>query len=62
MSKPKKRTVATLSKQLEAGKKNIAKERDKLRELIEEATTIEGNCADALDDIERAADSLSQYL
>ncbi len=62
MKKPNKQTVNTLNKQIEACKKNIAKERDKLRDLISDAQTIADNCDEAIDDLERAADCLSQYL
>ncbi len=62
MNKPRKKTVATLQRQIEACKKRIAAERDKLRELIDETDSIAGCCDDAIESLDYAADALSQYL
>jgi hypothetical protein len=43
-------------------KERIAKERDELRILIEDAETIEQSCEEAIESLEYAADSLSEYL
>lgn len=59
MSHPNKRQII---KQLNACKARIAKERDKLRELIDECESIYSDCDEAVDDIERAADALSRQL
>jgi ABC-type transporter Mla subunit MlaD len=59
---PKKKTVASLSRQIEACKTRIAAERDKLRDLIAEADEIAENCDAAVADLDHAVDSLSQYL
>jgi ABC-type transporter Mla subunit MlaD len=40
----------------------IAKERDALRELIDEATAIMDSCEQAEENLQAAADALSQYL
>lgn len=61
-TRPRKRTVKTLEAQIVKCKDNIARERDKLRELISEVREIEESCDEALDGLERAADALSQYL
>lgn len=60
--KPKKKTVATLTRQIEACKTRIAAERDKLRELISDANSIADCCDEAVVDLDRAVDTLSQYL
>jgi ABC-type transporter Mla subunit MlaD len=57
-----KRSRDSFLKKLGAIKDRIALERDKLRELIDEAETIVACCDEALDDLDRAADALSQYL
>lgn len=59
---PRKKTVATLHKQIEGCKKRIGIERDKLRELVSEVIEIADDCEEAMHDLERAADTLSQYL
>lgn len=61
-TRPHKRTVKTLEAQIAKCKANISKERDKLRELVSEVTSIAETCDEALDGLERAADALSQYL
>lgn len=43
-------------------KARIAKERDKLRDLIYDLAQIEDDCDEAADDLERAADALSRLL
>ena len=58
----KKQTTESLHKQIEACKARISNERDKLRELIDDAAAVEGSCDDAIEALESAADSLSQYL
>jgi ABC-type transporter Mla subunit MlaD len=62
MKQPRKTTVASLTRQIHACEERIAKERDKLRELISNASAIADDCDDAIDDLERAADTLSKYL
>ena len=48
--------------QVNACKKRIARERDKLRDLISEMESLE-DCTDrAVRDLESAADSLSEYM
>lgn len=58
----KKKTVASLLVQVKASKARISKERDKLRDLIDEMESIEDDCNEAIDDLERAADTLSQLV
>lgn len=60
--RPAKRSVASLTKQIEACKERIAKERDKLRDLVHEVNEIVDNCDEAHRDLEHAVDTLSQYL
>jgi predicted nucleic acid-binding Zn-ribbon protein len=61
--------LANLQKQIEASKKRIASERDKLRGLVEDAQMILDNADRATEEleearrsIERAADTLSEHL
>lgn len=56
------RSTASILKQIEKTKNRLAKQRDELRELIDELESIEGSCVEAVQSLESAADSLSQYL
>lgn len=47
---------------ISAMKVNIAKDRDKLRDIIGDAETIADSCDSAVQDLGSAADSLSQYV
>jgi hypothetical protein len=58
----RKPTVASLSKRIDACKARIGAERDKLRDLIDDATEIESNCDEAIEDLDSAVDKLSRYL
>lgn len=58
----KKKTVASLLVQVKASKARISKERDKLRDLIDELESIAEDCDAAIDDLERAADAMSELL
>jgi predicted nucleic acid-binding Zn-ribbon protein len=62
MSLPSKKTAASLSRQIDACKRRIAAERDKLRELLDEANAIAEDCDEAIHDLEHAVDTLSKYL
>lgn len=53
---------AGILRQIEQTKTRIAKERDKLRYLIEDAEAVEESCNEAVASLESAADALSQYL
>lgn len=64
-----KNPLADLNKKIEACKNNIAKERDKLRGLVEDAQMVLETTERATEDledarraIERAADTLSEQL
>ena len=46
----------------EKAKNHIAKERDKLRTMLEEAEEICESCDTAIEDLEHAIETLSQYL
>ncbi|OUM00526.1 hypothetical protein [Variovorax sp. JS1663] len=61
-TKPKKKTVESLHRQIEACKARIAAERDKLRDLISDAESIAYCCDEAVIDLDHAVDTLSQYL
>lgn len=61
-TKPRKRTVDTLAKQIERCKANIAAERDKLRDLTSELSDLQSDCEEALGDLERATDALSRLV
>lgn len=47
---------------LERAKAAIAKQRNILREIADEAEELEGLCSEAVVNIESAADTLSQYI
>lgn len=55
-------TIRTLVKQLKAVKKALAKDRDRLRQIVEEAEELLEGKEDALDDLQRVIDYLSQYV
>jgi uncharacterized protein YdcH (DUF465 family) len=57
-----RRRLATIGKQLAAVYARIAKERDKIDDLISEAEAIRENCDSALTSMVEARDALSQYL
>ena len=51
-----------MMKKIDACKKRIAAERDKLRDLIDDAVAVKESCDEAVEDLERATDALSRYL
>jgi len=51
-----------LIKKLEKQKTSLAKERDKFRELETECAMFAEECEDAMDNISRAIDSLSEMV
>ena len=55
-------TKKELIKQVNASKRRIAKERDRLRELIGELESIADDCDIAVDDLTSATDALSRLL
>lgn len=57
-----RRRMAGLESKVRACGARIAKERDKLRDLVDEYQEISDHCDEAIDDIDRAADSLSRFL
>lgn len=57
-----RKRVLSLQKQLNGCGLRIAKERDRIRDLLDEYATIKENCDEAIDDIERAVDKLSELL
>ena len=62
MSKSDKRTIADIKKEIVKITDRISKDRDELRDLIGELEEIEASCDEAIEDLVRAADSLSEYL
>lgn len=58
----RKMTAVQLIRQIKASQARIAKERDKLRDLVEEAQEIVDCCVEADDGLTQALDALSQYL
>lgn len=62
MSITNKREMKKFLTQIEKLKKRIAADRDELRELIAGAEELADCCERAHDDLERAADALSEYL
>lgn len=57
-----KLNMKKLIRQINERKNAIAKERDKLRGLIDEWGMLADNCDNAIDHLERAADELSQLV
>lgn len=60
MSKPK--TYAGLVREIKAAKKRIAKERDTLRDLLNDAEEIVTDCDEAIASLDDAADTLSRQV
>lgn len=56
------RNMGSIKKDIERCKERLAKDRDALRELIAEAQDIEECASDAIDQLEYAADRLSEVL
>lgn len=56
------RNMGSIKKDIERGKERLAKDRDALRDLIEEAQAIEECASDAIEQLEYAADRLSELL
>jgi hypothetical protein len=55
-------TKARIEAEIRKSMDRISKERDKLRELIADATAVADCCDTAVGALEDAADTLSQYL
>jgi uncharacterized coiled-coil protein SlyX len=53
--------IETIRKQLARITARIGKDRDQLRELIDEAEALEESVRDAFESLEYAADALSRY-
>ncbi len=49
-------------RKIEASMKKIATERDKLRDIADDALAVIESCDEAHDELRRAVDALSQYL
>ncbi len=56
------RKVATIVRQVNATKERIGKDRDKLRELLDELEAIVSDADEATEHLEAAVDMLSRYL
>jgi ElaB/YqjD/DUF883 family membrane-anchored ribosome-binding protein len=54
--------IARTIKRIEREKNAIAKARDNLREIVDDAEAVLDSSWDAADDLQRVIDSLSQYL
>lgn len=57
-----RKRVLSLQKQLDGCGLRIAKERDRIRDLLDEYESIKDDCDEAIDDIERAVEKLSELL
>jgi len=55
-------TLKRILLEIKNSKRRIAQERDMLRELITEAEQLFSNCESAEDNLERAADALSELV
>jgi ABC-type transporter Mla subunit MlaD len=62
MSMTNKREMKRFVAQVEKLKKRIAADRNELRDLIATAEELADCCERAHDDLERAADALSEYV
>jgi len=54
--------TATLIKKIEQVMVNVAKERDKLDDLIDTATSLKEDCDNAYDAMQQARDALSELV
>lgn len=54
--------VKKVLSELDKRKKSIAVQRDKLRDLGYEIANMEDNCSDAIENIERAIDAMSEMV
>jgi hypothetical protein len=57
-----KMSVAALQKAINVHKKEIGKHRDALRDLLDDANAVLESSSDAIEDLQRATDRLSEYL
>jgi hypothetical protein len=57
-----KRIASTLEKKIAACIARIGKERDKLDALLDEAESVRDSCREAVEQLESARDTLSQYV
>ena len=58
----KRMSIKGLKKAIEHHKREIAKHRDALRELISDAEAVADSCGDAVESLDSAVDTLSQYV
>lgn len=54
--------VSETIRAIEAEKAKISAARDKLREILDDVESITGDCAEAVESLEYAADALSRLL
>jgi predicted Rossmann-fold nucleotide-binding protein len=54
--------LAPIAKRIEREKRIIAEARDRLREVISDAQEIGDTCEEAVHELDRAVDHLSEYL
>lgn len=57
-----KKAVAKLVRDIDRQMQRIAKERDKLDDIISTANAVLNDCDEARDDLQRARDALSRYV
>lgn len=55
-------TMKQIKKRIDMAMKRLARERDILRKLKEDAEALEASADNAIEDLERAADCLSELL
>ena len=58
----RKKSIASLVRQLSARRVALSEQRDLLRNLIEEAEALDDQCTRALDALDDAVDALSELL
>lgn len=58
----KRRSRRTFEARLAVVKADLARNRDELRELLEEGTAVLESCDQAMEELETAVETLSQYL
>jgi predicted nucleic acid-binding Zn-ribbon protein len=56
-----KRTLSSLTKRIEKLRDRIGKDRDALRELLDEAEALEESCRDVYESLDYSVQRLSEY-
>lgn len=57
-----KRTIVSIKRKIERAKVRIGKERDALRDLVDELDSLHDDCSEAFESLEVAVDALSRLV